>query len=442
MKRLWFLPLIFVAVLGSFTGDACAHMEHTLLTYYATFEQLYGKKVVVEPLEQFAYMEREKIAAAIRLSDDWCTKQFDNYRPVPSQLIANMERTSSMRAKDNFFNAIRVNHKYFGGWYIQKISTDYDVNAQAQMTRLADYSNNYYGYHVDLPFFRVEPGSETDALDVLCTATEIPDCGIDGGLWEDSNSEYSARYGMGRMPFGEARESGQRAPFHAPMYYNPYLAVVYPSAKAPYAFYRIKTFREIAKVAFATGHPYWGYHFAGLALHYVEDCTFPYHVKMLPGHTDLEVTFAALAEFSGTGKQLHDIINMTLAEHFLLEFYICSRLIADWNNDGIGRFSLSCANLSYDLQQKYSDRMPLDILARSAAEEAEAYHLLLENMTDVKYTQKVLDDRVARFDKKFDDIWDTNDKVSMNKLDTVCCKLLGQTGAAARNFMQGMAPVR
>ena len=216
------------------------------------------------------------------------------------------------------------------------------------------------------------------------------------------------------------------------------MTALYPAAKAPYAFYRIKTLREVAKVAFETGHPYWGYHFAGLALHYVEDSTFPYHVKMLPGHSDFEVTLVALGEYSGISNQLRRIIDLTLTEHFLLEFYICSRLIADWNNAGAGRFSLSCANPKYDIEQNYNDELPREFLARNAAEEAEAYSLLLESMTDVQYANSILNDRVAKFDKKFDDIWNFRDKVAMNRLDSICCKLLGQSGAAARNFMQGL----
>ena len=129
---------------------------------------------------------------------------------------------------------------------------------------------------------------------------------------------------------------------------------------------------------------------------------------------------------------------MTLTEHFLLEFYICSRLIADWNNAGAGRFSLSCANPKYDIEQNYNDELPREFLARNAAEEAEAYSLLLESMTDVQYANSILNDRVAKFDKKFDDIWNFRDKVAMNRLDSICCKLLGQSGAAARNFMQGL----
>ena len=435
--RLFWTALIVVVVLLS-PVVASAHMEHMLISYYALFQDFYGQKVVVEPLDEFAYEEREKIAAAIGNADNWSSTHFANYRHVPIQLLVNLKKTSSMRAGNALLDAIRVNHKYFGGWYVQRASTDYYIDATAQITELADYSNNYYGYHADLPFFRIKTGDEVDALDVLCTAAEIPDCGLDGGLWEDSASQYASLYGLGNMPFGEKRESGQRASFHAPMYYNDFLTALYPTAQAPYAFYRIKTLREVAKIAFETGHPYWGYHFAGLALHYIEDSTFPYHVKMLPGHSDFEVTVAALAEISGTGKQLRQIIDLTLTEHFLLEFYISSRLIADWNNDGAGRFSLSCANPKYDIKQSYNDELPKVFLARSAAEEAEAYSLLLDDMTDVEYAQSVLNDRVAKFDKKFDDIWNLQNKSAMNRLDSLCCKLLGQSGAAARNFMHGI----
>jgi enoyl-CoA hydratase/carnithine racemase len=39
----------------------------------------------------------------------------------------------------------------------------------------------------------------------------------------------------------------------------------------------------LARLAFATGHSYWGYRFLGWGLHHVQDLTQPYHAKPLPG---------------------------------------------------------------------------------------------------------------------------------------------------------------
>jgi hypothetical protein len=47
--------------------------------------------------------------------------------------------------------------------------------------------------------------------------------------------------------------------------------------------WRVDLFGRLAEFAFATGHDYWGWRFAGWALHYIGDLTQPYHAQPLPG---------------------------------------------------------------------------------------------------------------------------------------------------------------
>jgi hypothetical protein len=46
---------------------------------------------------------------------------------------------------------------------------------------------------------------------------------------------------------------------------------------------RVELFTRLAKRAFETGHPYWGWRFAAWACHYTEDLAQPYHSRALPG---------------------------------------------------------------------------------------------------------------------------------------------------------------
>ena len=53
--------------------------------------------------------------------------------------------------------------------------------------------------------------------------------------------------------------------------------------KKTYPEYRIHLYKRLARFAFETGHPYWGWRFAGMGLHYLADLAQPYHARALPG---------------------------------------------------------------------------------------------------------------------------------------------------------------
>jgi hypothetical protein len=82
-------------------------------------------------------------------------------------------------------------------------------------------------------------------------------------------------------------------------------AVVYAAAgflQRSWPDWRAYQYMGLARLAFATGHPYWGYRLLGWGLHHIQDLTQPYHAKPLPGvglPTLLWLEGTALAGFSG-----------------------------------------------------------------------------------------------------------------------------------------------
>ena len=91
--------------------------------------------------------------------------------------------------------------------------------------------------------------------------------------------------GFGEQPFGDKRfEYSSQAPFHMGFYHE--ASIVYAAGgfiKRTLPEYRMNQFLTLARFAFKTGHPYWGYRFAGWGLHFVQDLTQPYHTTLLPG---------------------------------------------------------------------------------------------------------------------------------------------------------------
>jgi ABC-type multidrug transport system fused ATPase/permease subunit len=62
---------------------------------------------------------------------------------------------------------------------------------------------------------------------------------------------------------------------------------------------RVYQFSTLASLAFRTDHPYWGWRFAGIALHYVQDLTQPYHANLQSNDTSLR--FMALDTLAKVG---------------------------------------------------------------------------------------------------------------------------------------------
>ena len=116
-------------------------------------------------------------------------------------------------------------------------------------------------------FVRLRAGDSVAPLVVLASASDEPDYGLDLNLWEDTPSEWGARYGFGQIPFGNPNlEFSTQAPFHMGYYHES--STIYMAAgflKRTYPLLRIHQYAGLSELAFRTGHPYWGWRFAGLA---------------------------------------------------------------------------------------------------------------------------------------------------------------------------------
>jgi hypothetical protein len=120
---------------------------------------------------------------------------------------------------------------------------------------------------------------------VLASAADEPDYGHDINLFSDNPGNVGALYGFGPQPFGDARfQYSSQAPFHMGFFHES--AVVYAAAgflERSWPDWRAYQYMGLARLAFASGHPYWGYRFLGWGLHHIQDLTQPYHAKPLPG---------------------------------------------------------------------------------------------------------------------------------------------------------------
>jgi hypothetical protein len=187
--------------------------------------------------------------------------------------------------------------------------------------------------HADLRYRPLAEGDPVAPAQVLATASDEPDFGMDIGLFEDNGTAFGAVYGFGVQPFGNPNlEYSSQAPFHMGFYYpNWLLAWAQPDMAKTYPRWRVDLYRALARHAFSTGHDYWGWRFMGWALHYIGDLTQPYHADPLPGVGPLDILWAL-----ATGGS-EDAIQLVSNRHGVLESYQYQRVrrgleARDWDD--------------------------------------------------------------------------------------------------------------
>jgi hypothetical protein len=102
-------------------------------------------------------------------------------------------------------------------------------------------------------------------------------------------------------------------------------AIVYSLASflgRTYPEMRIGQYAALARHAFATGHDYWGWRFAGWALHHVQDLTMPYHAQVLPGVGVTRMLWVNFLSMLGMPRGADNALRLVSNRHMTLEHYV------------------------------------------------------------------------------------------------------------------------
>ncbi len=239
--------------------------------------------VAVEPLDSFLAATGAPLAALLDDEERWARMHVPRYPPRPEALrFAPDARGSELRTR--FLEALRVN----------------------PTVRLA------------LP-----PGALAEPLEVLAAASDEPDQGLDIGLFQDSGTPHGGRYGFGPLPFGNPTLSfATQAPFHMGFFYESrLLTTLAPALLRTYPELRIHQCAALARFAFASGHPYWGWRFLGWGLHYVQDLTQPYHATVSPGTSVATLVGVSLLDLVGIHRPRAERLQLLTNRHLALEAY-------------------------------------------------------------------------------------------------------------------------
>lgn len=370
MKRLFLAALL---ALGN-TGSALAWSNHALASYRA-FEGMpevaQAVPVVAEPLESFLAAQAQPIAALLARQDAWAQAHIAHYPPLPAPLRfdAQVAQQGPQALRKAFLTALRVSPESRLALYVQpdpwSTAPQAELLAHNTVSALPERDKDGGGHH----FVRLRPGEAVAPLAVLASASDEPDYGMDLNLWEDNPSPWGPRYGFGKIPFGNPNLAfSTQAPFHMGFFHES--PVIYMAAgflKRTYPLLRIQQYRGLSELAFRNGHPYWGWRFAGLALHYVQDLTQPYHASLAPGFSAPRLIGINLLSLLGMPGAKNDMVILLSNRHFVLERYESQMIQAAAQTRQASSVEKALHDTGTDAgYPAWSDRYTRDTVARQA----------------------------------------------------------------------------
>lgn len=281
--------------------------------------ELLQPSLIAQPLESFVAADPETLQRLLAEHESHAREQLPHYAPRPDALAFDPAAADLRRS---FLRAIRVNPLLDYGLYRQRMPGEpgRDSGTDLVFARLSFLSSDEA--HAAVRYSALRPGESVSPAQVIATASDEPDFGMDVGLFEDNGTAFGRDYGFGAQPFGNANlEYSSQAPFHMGFYHLDWLLrVAQPDVQRTYPDWRVSLFRRLADHAFATGQDYWGWRFMGWALHYIGDLTQPYHADPLPGISSLDVLWTLLR---GTTAEAVQLLSN---RHGVLESYQYQRL--------------------------------------------------------------------------------------------------------------------
>jgi hypothetical protein len=435
-------PAVFV-LFWLFASQAMAWGSHSAISYRA-FEKMpevaNAAAVTVEPLESFLRAEENTIEALLASQEAWARSNIDKYPARPAALAFSADPSRSDDARRiAFLMALRVapNSKFALFWQPDPWSV-------AQGTPLPHSAVNTLPETpgASATYLALKQGDGVSALTVLASATDEPDLGLDINLWDDSPSDWGRQYGFGTQPFGNpALSYSSQAPFHmAYLHENRLLYAAAPFIKRTFPLLRSHQFSSLSALAFRTGHAYWGWRFAGLSLHYLQDLSQPYHVTLAPGESTLKLLTANALAMAGATGMKDELLILLSNRHLVLEKYLAETLQRSAATKLETPFEKSLHNADKDRNYpEWNDRYLRDVVSAQANQMASSVvPNLLAVMPSAYVNDKSLDfgsreagiNLLSELGKK--------DSPERQRLDALLVELMGNFGSHSRNALRGI----
>ena len=372
------------------TGSAMAWTNHALGTWQALAvlaELKSTAPIKVERLESFLLAEGLALEKLLQQEEAWARLNVPNY-PARPEVLGFRSSGDAARLRQGFVSALRINPDTKLSLFLQIRPGEQLVGGSAipwtEVTTLRGETTAR-----EITFRRLVEGDEVALLDVLATASDEPDYGMDLGLWEDNGTAFGKAYGFGKQPFGNpALEFSTQAPLHMGFYHE--AGIIYTAAgflKRTYPEYRIHLWQALAIHALRSGHQYWGWRFAGWALHYLQDLSQPYHSRVLPGVGVARMLWINSVDMLGYHEAKNHAITLVSNRHLALENYQYHQMKAAYlRRDPDDALMSACRDTTRDLSYPpFDDQSPRQVIAKEAHLAADRADLSLEQSLPAKF---------------------------------------------------------
>lgn len=306
--------------------------------------------VKAEPLIDFLRAQDAAIARTLDEQEAWAREHLKGHAPRPDALryVADAVRSDAER-RAAFLRALRLSPHSKLALYLQIDPREPDTTRAP--LEAAEVSAVPPGKGATQRFVALQPGEDVAPLAVLASACDEPDYGLDLNLFDDNpGSPASPSYGFGRQPFGNpAVAIGSQAPFHMGFFHQGRVFnTLAPSFARTFTELRVQQYGGLAVLAWRTGHDYWGWRFAGLALHHVEDLTQPYHASAAPGATLGHMMWVNLKAQLGAPADRQGLVVLQSNRHFVLENFQSSWIMENARRRRDGPLEQALRDLALD----------------------------------------------------------------------------------------------
>lgn len=375
-----FLALLLLVVILA-PAEGLTWNEHPLISHpvvSSLAEVRDAGMVPAESLEAFLAAEGKKVEALLAEEEAWARKNLAWYPPLPEALTFKAEGgPDDLRRR--FLNAVRINPTVKFSLYLQLVPGQEKGERPDLNARGISFLRDTSGWD-STAFVALKAGEMVRPMDVAVSATDEPDLlGLDIGLFADNGTDFGRLYGFGVQPFGNPNlEYGSQAPFHMGFYHES--PVIYTFAgflKKTYPEYRIHLYKRLARFAFETGHPYWGWRFTGLGLHYLADLAQPYHSRALPGVGTSYAMWINTMDMMGIGGPKADAVQLVSNRHTALEKFVQVVLRRAYEQGETGN-AVFTALRSAEEASPYEDTVPRQIIALRSADRADETDKIIE----------------------------------------------------------------
>ncbi len=439
---------LLILAVGFVATSAMAWGDHRFPSYRA-FERMpevaRAAPVKVESLQEFLRVEETGVEKLLAQQQAWAEGNLQYYPVLPTALAfkANPSRDDETRKKA-FLMALRVAPNYPFALYFQG---DPRKPRPAGAPLVHGAVNTLpMSAGVAFSYFPLQSNQTIDALTVLATASEEPDNGVDINLWSDNPSDWGQLMGLGAQPFGNpSLPYSSQAPFHMGFYHES--PVIYKAAgfvTHTFPLLRHHQFSSLSILAFRTGHPYWGWRFAGLALHYLQDLTQPFHASLSPGDGTAKVIGINVLAMVGLPRWKDELIILLSNRHLALESYQATAMRRNATLQRDSALEVSLRAMDKDgTYPAWSDNYLRDtVSAQAAAKGAELVQTLLNSMpktyvSDPKFDFGPVSSTIALNDE----VETAASSEARQHLESTIAELLGNLGAHSRNAIRGILRV-